>query len=79
MSDDTNRAGDEPGGTPDHSYYDDVFPEAGKKCVTCGGKWLAFGRWVTSPYCPFCGDDAARDIRPDGSTVTTVTRWVPAT
>lgn len=70
--------GDEPRDGENHNDREDVFPEAGKKCVTCGGKWVAFGKYVASRRCPFCGSDGARVIRPANARVAPVTRYVVA-
>lgn len=73
MSDDTNRAGDEPGGDQEHNGCAADFPEAGKICSACGGKWVSFGAYVASRRCPFCGAFQARIIRRANLGVTPVT------
>lgn len=34
--------------------------EAGKECGECGMPWVAFGRYVHDPRCPFCGSHDTR-------------------
>lgn len=72
----TSRGGDEPRGGQDHTHCGVEFPEAGKKCVTCGSKWVAFGRYVKDPECPFCGAFTARVIREASCHVTPVRSYV---
>lgn len=56
----------------------DVFSEAGKKCVTCGARWVAFGATVKSRKCPFCGESQGARIIRGPSTVRAVTPLVSA-
>lgn len=62
------------GGTVPNS--EDVFSEAGKKCRSCAGKWVAFGRFVEERKCPFCGDEEGAVIIRGPSRVTPVTQQV---
>lgn len=72
----TSRGDDESRGGQDDTHCGGEFPEAGKKCVTCGSKWLAFGACVWWTECPFCGAHTARVIREASCHVTPVTSYV---